>query len=137
MTAFAQTLQRQQQEAAAIQTSERTKRRVVRRSPVVVEPLEPAESPDEQYDHEHHEQLPFEMPAVPTAEPAVLPLTVATAPPPSGSNSAPVQETAASTGVGVGVDPVPWTVEGLIFKPLQRAVQARLQSFGSRALGSA
>jgi len=36
-----------------------------------------------------------------------------------------------------GVDPVPWTVEGLIFKPLQRAVQARWQSFGSRALGSA
>ena len=50
MTAFAQTLQRQQQEAAAIQTSERTKRRVVRRSPVVVEPSEPAESPDDVFD---------------------------------------------------------------------------------------
>ena len=83
MTAFAQTLQRQQQEAAAIQTSERTKRRVIRRSSVVIEPLAPVDLPAEQYEHEHHEQVPFEMPASPTAEPAVLPVTVAAAPPPS------------------------------------------------------
>lgn len=87
MTAFAQTLQRHQQEAASIQTSERTKRRVVRRSPVVVEPLEPAES--------------FVMSATPTAEPAVLPVTAAAAPPPSGSDFPPVQETAASTAISV------------------------------------
>ncbi len=92
MTAFAQTLQRQEQEAAAMQTSERTKRRVVRRSPVVVEPLEPAESPDEAFVEQHHEQVPFEMPATPTA---------ATAPPPSGSNLASVQETAASSAISV------------------------------------
>ncbi len=55
MTAFAQTLQRQQQEAAAIQTSERTKRRVVRRSPVVVEQLEPDEPAVDLYEAEHHE----------------------------------------------------------------------------------
>jgi len=101
MTAFAQTLQRQQQEAAAIQTSERTKRRVVRRSPVVIEPFQPGDLPAEQYDQEHHEQVPFAMPATPTAEPAVLPVTVATAPPPSGSDLAPVQETAASTAISV------------------------------------
>lgn len=99
MTAFAQTLQRQQQEAAAIQTSERTKRRVVRRSPVVIEPLQPVDLPAEQYDHEHHEQVSFEIPAVPTAEPAVLPVTVAVAPP--NPDLAPVQETAASTAISV------------------------------------
>jgi len=101
MTAFAQTLQRQQQEAAAIQTSERTKRRVVRRSPVVIESFQPGDLPAEQYDQEHHEQVPFAMPATPTAEPAVLPVTVATAPPPSGSDLAPVQESAASTAISV------------------------------------
>ncbi len=72
MTAFAQTLQRQQQEAAATQTSERTKRRVIRRSPVVIEPFQPGDLPAEQYDHEHHEQVPFEMPTTPTAEAGVL-----------------------------------------------------------------
>lgn len=101
MTAFAQTLQRQQQEAAAIQTSERTKRRVIRRSSVVIEPLAPVDLPAEQYEHEHHEQVPFEMPASPTAEPAVLPVTVAAAPPPSGSDLAPGQETAASSAISV------------------------------------
>ena len=101
MTAFAQTLQRQQQEAAAIQTSERTKRRVIRRSSVVIEPLAPVDLPAEQYEHEHHEQVPFEMPASPTAEPAVLPVTVAAAPPPSGSDLAPGQETAASSDISV------------------------------------
>ena len=55
MTAFAQTLQRQQQEAVSIQTSERTKRRVVRRSPVVVEQLEPDEPAVDLYAAEHHE----------------------------------------------------------------------------------
>lgn len=101
MTAFAQTLQRQQQEAAAIQTSERTKRRVIRRSPVVIEPLAPVDLPAEQYEHEHHEQVPFEMPASPTAEPAVLPVTVAAAPPPPSSDLAPGQETAASSAISV------------------------------------
>jgi len=43
MTAFAQTLHRQQQEAAVAQASDRTKRRVVHRSPVVIEPLGPIE----------------------------------------------------------------------------------------------
>jgi hypothetical protein len=97
MTAYAQTLQRQQQEAASIQTSERTKRRVVRRSPVVIEPFQPVELPAEQYDQEHHEQVPFEMPATP--EPAVLPVTAAAAPP--SSDLAPVQETAASSAISV------------------------------------
>ncbi len=101
MTAFAQTLQRQQQEAAATQTSERTKRRVIRRSPVVIEPFQPGDLPAEQYDHEHHEQVPFEMPTTPTAEAAVLPVTVAVAPPPSGSDLAHVQETAASSAISV------------------------------------
>lgn len=105
MTAFAQTLQRQQQEAAAIQTSERSKRRVVRRSPVVIEPFQPGDLPAEPVaepcDHEHHEQVAFEIPATPTAEPAVLPVTVAVAPPPSGSDLAPVQETAASSAISV------------------------------------
>jgi hypothetical protein len=101
MTAFAQTLQRQQQEAAAIQTSERSKRRVVRRSPVVIESFQPVDLPAEQHDQEHHEQVPFAMPAMPTAEPAVLPVTVAVAPPPSGSDLAPVQETAASSAISV------------------------------------
>lgn len=99
MTAFAQTLQRQQQEAAAIQTSERTKRRVVRRSPVVIEPFQPSDLPAEQYDHEHHEQVPFEIPATPAAEPAMLPVTVAVAQP--SPDLAPVQETAASTAISV------------------------------------
>lgn len=100
MTAFAQTLQRQQQEAAAIQTSERTKRRVVRRSPVVIEPFQPVDLPAEPYDHEHQEQAPFEMPALPTGE-TVLPVTAAVASPPSGSDLAPVQETAASSAISV------------------------------------
>ena len=101
MTAFAQTLQRQQQEAAAVQTSERTKRRVIRRSPAVIETLEPLDLPAEQYDHEHHEQVPFEMPATPTAAPPVLPVTVAAAPTPRSSDLAPMQETAASTAISV------------------------------------
>ena len=101
MTAFAQTLQRQQQEAAAIQTSERTKRRVVRRSPVVIEPFQPGDLPAEPCDDDHHEQVPFERQAVPTAEPAVLPVTVAVVPPPSGADLAPVQETAASSAISV------------------------------------
>lgn len=105
MTAFAQTLQRQQQEAASIQTSERTKRRVVRRSPVVIEPFQPGDLPAEPVaepcDHDRQEQAPFEIPATPTAEPAVLPVTVAAAPLPSGSDLAPVQETAASTAISV------------------------------------
>lgn len=100
MTAFAQTLQRQQQEAAAIQTSERTKRRVVRRSPVVIEPFQPVDLPAEPGDHEHQEQVPFEMPALPTGE-TVLPVTAAVAPLPSGSDLAPVQETAASSAISV------------------------------------
>lgn len=99
MTAFAQTLQRQQQEAAAIQTSERTKRRVVRRSPVVIEPLEPADSPDEFFNEEHHDQVPFEMLETPTPEPAVLPVSVAASPP--SSELAPMQETAASSAISV------------------------------------
>lgn len=48
-----------------------------------------------------------------------------------------LNEGAPSRWAGVGVDPVPWTVGGLILKPVQRAVQARLQSFGSPSLGSA
>ena len=47
------------------------------------------------------------------------------------------EKTSVTLSPAGGVDPIPWTVEGLIFKPLQRAVQARLQSFGSLALGSA
>ena len=101
MTAFAQTLQRQQQEAAAVQTSERTKRRVIRRSPAVIETLEPLDLPAEQYDHEHQEQVPFEMPATPTAAPPVLPVTVAAAPTPRSSDLAPMQETAASSAISV------------------------------------
>ena len=103
MTAFAQTLQRQQQEAAAIQTSERTERRVVRRSPVVIESFQPGDLPAEPVaepcDHDHHEQVPFEMPAKLTAEPAVLPVTVAASPP--SSELAPMQETAASSAISV------------------------------------
>ena len=101
MTTFAQTLQRQQQEAVAVQTGERTKRRVVRRSPVIVEPLDPMDLPSEQYDHEHHEQVSLEMPATPRAEPSVLPVTVAAAPTPRNSDLAPMQETAASTAITV------------------------------------
>ena len=105
MTAFAQTLQRQQQEAAAIQTSERTKRRVVRRSPVVIEPLEamdlPTEPVAESCDHDHHDQVPFDISATQITEPQALPVTVAAAPPPSGSDLAPGQETAASSAISV------------------------------------
>lgn len=101
MTAFAQTLQRQQQEAASIQTSERSKRRVVRRSPVVIESFQPGDLPAEPApelcDHDHQEQVPFEMPTTP--EPAVLPVTVAASPP--SSDLAPVQETAASSAISV------------------------------------
>jgi hypothetical protein len=93
MTAFAQTLHRQQQEAAAIQTSERTKRRVVRRSPVVVEPLEPAEPPDEAFDEEHHDSGSLVM--------AVSPKTVTPAPQLSSSELASLHDTAASTAISV------------------------------------
>ncbi len=86
MTAFAQTLQRQQQEAAAIQTSERTKRRVVRRSPVVVEPSEPAESPDDVFDDEHDEPGAFPMAVSPKTEQPALPATVTPAPQPAAPN---------------------------------------------------
>lgn len=101
MTAFAQTLQRQQQEAAAIQTSERTKRRVVRRSPVVVEPSEPAESPDEVFDDEHHEPGAFAMAVSPNTEQPALPATVTPAPQPSSTELGPLHDTAASTAISV------------------------------------
>lgn len=105
MTAFAQTLQRQQQEAAAIQINERTKRRVVRRSPVVIEPLEPIdlpiEPPAEQYDHEHHEQVPFGVAATPTPEPPSSLVPVAAAPQPSGSELGQLHDTAAGTAISV------------------------------------
>ena len=101
MTAFAQTLQRQQQEAAAIQTSERTKRRVVRRSPVVVEPSEPAESPDDVFDDEHHEPGAFAMAVSPKTEQPALPATVTPAPQPSSTELGPLHDTAASTAISV------------------------------------
>ena len=105
MTAFAQTLQRQQQEAVSIQTSERTKRRVVRRSPVVIEPLEamdlPTEPVAEPCDHDHHDQVPFDISATQITEPQALPVTVAAAPPPLSSDLAPMQETTASAAISV------------------------------------
>ncbi len=101
MTAFAQTLHRQQQEAAAIQTSERTKRRVVRRSPVVIEPLEPAEPPDEVFDEEHHKSGALAMAVSPQTEPASLPTTVTPVPQPSSTELGPLRDAAASTAISV------------------------------------
>lgn len=101
MTALAQTLQRQQQEAVAIQTSERTKRRVVRRSPVVVEPSEPAESPDEVFNDEYHEPGAFAMAVSPKTEQPALPATVTPAPHPSSTELGPLRDTAASTAISV------------------------------------
>jgi hypothetical protein len=101
MTAFAHTLHRQQQEAAAIQASERTKRRVVRRSPVVIEPLEPIDPPEQRYDEEHHDQAPVVVNASPTTEPRSLPATVATTPQPSDAVLVPPHDTAASTAISV------------------------------------
>ena len=101
MTAFAQTLQRQQQEAAAIQTSERTKRRVVRRSPVVVEPSEPAESPDDVFDDEHHEPGAFAMAGSPKTEQPALPATVTPSTQPSSTELGPLHDTATSTAISV------------------------------------
>jgi len=101
MTAFAQTLQRQQQEAAAIQTSERTKRRVVRRSPVVVEQLEPDEPAVDLYEAEHHEPGSSGMaPSLKTGQPS-LPATVTPAPQPSSTELGPLHDTAASTAISV------------------------------------
>lgn len=101
MTAFAQTLQRQQQEAAAIQTSERTKRRVVRRSPVVVEQLEPDEPTVDLYEAEHHEPGSSGMaPSLKTGQPS-LPATVTPAPQPSSTELGPLHDTAASTAISV------------------------------------
>ena len=101
MTAFAQTLQRQQQEAAAIQTSERTKRRVVRRSPVVVEPSEPDEPAVDLYEAEHHEPGSSGMaPSLKTGQPS-LPATVTPAPQPSSTELGPLHDTAASTAISV------------------------------------
>ena len=101
MTAFAQTLQRQQQEAAAIQTSERTKRRVVRRSPVVVEQLEPDEPAVDLYEAEHHEPGSSGMaPSLNTGQPS-LPATVTPAPQPSSTELGPLHDTATSTAISV------------------------------------
>ena len=101
MTAFAQTLQRQQQEAAAIQTSERTKRRVVRRSPVVVEQLEPDEPAVDLYEAEHHEPGSSGMaPSLKTGQPS-LPATVTPTPQPSSTELGPLHDTATSTAISV------------------------------------
>ena len=101
MTAFAQTLHRQQQEAAAIQSSERIKRRVVRRSPVVFEPLEPAEPPGEVFKEEHHESGALAVAVSSQTEPASLPTTVTPAHQPSSSELGPLHDTAASTAISV------------------------------------
>ena len=96
MTAFAQTLQRQQQEAAAVQSSERTKRRVVRRSPVSIEPLstDDAEPPEGQFGddhgHDHRPQEAVDKVASPVMPPPALPAPVTV-------------ELGAVTGTAVGV----------------------------------
>lgn len=102
MTAFAQTLQRQQQEAAAVQSSERTKRRVVRRSPVSIEPLstDDAEPPEGQFGDDHgHGHRPQESVgrvSSPVALSPALPAPVAAVPQPGSAELGAVTDTAAN-----------------------------------------